>query len=111
MDARKKKKLEQAGWKVGTVQEFLNISEEEAALVEVKLRLARAVVRERNAQRLTQAALAKRIRSSQSRVAKIENADRTVSMDLMVKTLAALGKEPAAIGRIISKPREQARLR
>jgi hypothetical protein len=41
MKAGKQKRLEGAGWRVGTVDEFLGLSKQESALVEVKLRLAR----------------------------------------------------------------------
>ena len=34
MDASKRKRLEEAGWGVGSVQDFLALSDEEAAAVE-----------------------------------------------------------------------------
>lgn len=91
MHKQKRKALETDGWKVGTAQEFLGLSDEEAALIDLKLALGRALKERRTRQRLSQAAVAARIRSSQSRVAKMESGDATVSIDLLVRTLLALG--------------------
>ena len=60
MNTAKRKRLEKAGWKVGTAQEFLNLSAEEAAYVEVKLNLAKVLSNRRKSLRLTQLAVAKR---------------------------------------------------
>jgi len=94
MDITKRKTLEKAGWKVGTVQEFLNLSREEAAYVEVKLHLAKVLLKRRKSLGMSQVAVAKRIRSSQSRVAKMEAGDPSVSIDLLVRSLLALGETP-----------------
>jgi ribosome-binding protein aMBF1 (putative translation factor) len=99
MDKAKQKRLEAAGWKVGTVQDFLDLSPEESLLIDIRARLALVLSERRKAQSLTQAELARRIRSSQSRVAKMEAADGSVSLDLLVRSLLALGttrKELAA---------------
>jgi len=95
MDTARRKRLEKAGWKIGTAQEFLNLSPEEAAYVEVKLNLAKQLSRRRKSLRMTQVAVAKRIKSSQSRVAKMEAGDPSVSIDLLVRSLLALGETPA----------------
>ena len=94
MDTSKRKRLEKAGWKVGTAEEFLNLSAEEAAYVDVKLRLASELSKRRKSLRLTQVAVAKKIGSSQSRVAKMEAGDPSVSIDLLVRSLIALGRTP-----------------
>ena len=91
MHKQKRKALEADGWRVGTTQEFLDLTDEEAALIDLKLALGRALKLRRTRQRLSQAAVAARIRSSQSRVAKMESGDSTVSIDLLVRTLLALG--------------------
>lgn len=91
MQKRKRQALEADGWKVGTTREFLRLSDDEATLIDVKLALGRALKERRTRQRLSQAAVAARIRSSQSRVAKMESGDSTVSIDLLVRTLLALG--------------------
>jgi DNA-binding XRE family transcriptional regulator len=102
MKKSKKKEIEAAGWKIGTAEDFLDLSAEEAALVEIRLRLARSVRELRLEHRLTQGEMAKRIGSSQSRVAKMEKADPSVSLDLMVRSIVALGKSPEEVGRVIS---------
>ncbi len=101
MKASKRKKLEEAGWKVGLTSEFLGLSAEEEMLVNMKMALALKVKERRQRLKMTQQNLAKRLGSSQSRVAKIEIADRSVSMELLVRSLASLGASPAEIGKII----------
>jgi hypothetical protein len=91
MKSAKKDRLQRAGWRVGTPQEFLGLTEEEAALIEIKLALAQDLRKRRLAQRLTQGALAKRLGSSQSRVAKMEASDPTVTVDLLIRGLLAVG--------------------
>jgi len=91
MNKTKRKKLESKGWKVGTVQEFLTLSPEESAYIELKLSLAKNLRKRRRALNLTQMALARRLKSSQSRIAKMESGDPTVSVDLLVRSLLALG--------------------
>jgi transcriptional regulator with XRE-family HTH domain len=44
---------------------------------------------------MTQVAVAKKIKSSQSRVAKMEAGDPSVSIDLLVRSLLALRETPA----------------
>jgi len=91
MDSVKRKRLEKAGWRVGTVQEFLGLSQEQAAYLELKLSLAKKLLRRRKSLRMSQVAVARKIRSSQSRVAKMEAGDPSVSIDLLVRSLIALG--------------------
>jgi Helix-turn-helix len=79
MKTNRRKKLEAAGWKVGTAREFLGLSDEEAAFVELKLTLSASLKKCRTSQGLSQHELAKRLRSSQSRVAKMEASDPAVS--------------------------------
>jgi ribosome-binding protein aMBF1 (putative translation factor) len=91
MKAAKRKRLEQAGWRVGSAEDFLELSKEEQALVEIKLALADAVKTQREKHHLSQATLAARMKSSQSRVAKIEAGDPSVSLDLLVRAVLATG--------------------
>jgi len=102
MDKRKKARLARRGWKTGTVEEFLDLSAEESAYIEMKLALSEKLREKRIGTRLTQAELARAIRSSQSRVAKMEAGDPTVSIDLLVKSLLALGVSRKELGRAIS---------
>ena len=100
--AAKRKNLEADGWKVGSAAEFLNLSDEEVAYIELKLELAKRLKAARIRCRLTQKELAMRIDSSQSRVAKMEVGDRSVSLDLLVKSLLALGVTNEDIGKAIT---------
>jgi len=101
MKASKQNKLEAAGWRVGSAAEFLELSDAEAMLVSMKLALARKVKELRQRKGMTQNDLAKLIGSSQSRVAKLESADRSVSMELLVRSLVTLGASRAQIGKIV----------
>jgi len=103
MDKAKRKQLEARGWRVGTARDFLGLSAEEAALVEMNVRLSQALRARREARGLSQVALAKRLRSSQSRVAKMEAADRTVSIDLLLRGLVVLGATPRDIARVLGR--------
>lgn len=99
MNAAKKKRLESAGWRVGTADEFLGLSPEEAQIVEMKLALGESLKRHRLRKRLTQQALAKRLGSSQSRVAKLESGAAGVSLDLLFRALFATGATSTDIAR------------
>jgi ribosome-binding protein aMBF1 (putative translation factor) len=98
----KRRRLEAKGWKVGTAQEFLRLSAEEAAYIELKVRLAMGVRRWRQRRKLTQADLAKRLQSSQSRIAKMEAGDPSVSLDLLIRSLLTLGASHRELSRIMS---------
>ena len=91
MKANKRQKLEQADWHVGSVDEFLGLSSEESAYIEMKLALSEALKKTRIKKRISQVVLAELIASSQSRVAKMEAGDSSVSIDLLVKSLLAMG--------------------
>ncbi len=101
VETERKKKLEKAGWRVGSADEFLELSPEETAFVEVKLALSAQLKAHRTKQGLSQAQLARRLGSSQSRVAKMEAADSSVSVDLLVRGLIASGVSKRDIGRAI----------
>jgi DNA-binding XRE family transcriptional regulator len=108
MKKAKRARLEAAGWKVGTVRQFLGLSDEEAAFVDLKLALARSLRSRRERKGLTQNQLAELIESSQSRVAKMEAGDRTVSLDLLVRSLLVMGTTKRELARIISAPKRAA---
>ena len=91
MTLEKLKRLRVAGWHAGPPKEFLKMTDEEAALVEIKLALTDAVRQTRIKRKLSQTDLAQRINSSQSRVAEIEARDASVSLDLIVRALFAVG--------------------
>jgi len=100
----KKRRLISKGWKIGNAREFLGLSAEEEAYIDLRLRLADGLRRRRVNRRLTQIALAKAIRSSQSRVAKMEAGDPTVSLDLIIRSLLVLGASRKDLARIILGP-------
>lgn len=102
MDKAKKAKLARKGWKAGSAAEFLGLSTEEIAYVELKLALSEKLKEKRTLSKMTQAELARITRSSQSRIAKMEAGDPTVSIDLLVKSLFALGVSRKELGRSIS---------
>ena len=109
MKKTKRQSLEAAGWRVGGAEEFLELTKEEAAFVEMKLALADSLRRRRIARRLTQAQLAQRIGSSQSRVAKMEAGDPSVSIDLLMKALLSMGASRTELAKVISRRRTATR--
>jgi DNA-binding XRE family transcriptional regulator len=104
MRSQKRARLEAAGWKIGSATEFLGLSKDEAEFVEMKLALANSLRHRRSARKLTQAQLAKLVGSSQSRVAKMEAADPTVTLDLLVRSLLATGATRRDVAGIIRRP-------
>ena len=102
MRKTKKDRLEKQGWKIGSVDEFLDLSPEESAYIEMKLRLSETLRRRRKRRKLSQVEFAKLIKSSQSRVAKMEGGDPSVSLDLLIRSLLALGASNRELARAIS---------
>ena len=101
----KRKRLEAKGWKIGTTRDFLDLSADEEAYVELRLRLAEGLKQRRLRRNLTQIEFAKVVRSSQSRVAKMETGDPTVSLDLLIRSLFALGASRKDLAKLISDSR------
>jgi hypothetical protein len=91
MKAAKRRRLEAAGWKETTVQEFLKLSEADVQYIEMKLALSRLLRLVRERRRLTQTKAAALLKTSQSRLARMEAGDPSVSLDLLVRGLFALG--------------------
>lgn len=100
MNKAKLQKLKEAGWKSGTVQEFLGLSDEENALVEVRVALFEAFQKMRKEKNLTQQEAAKLLNTSQSRISKLEKGDPSVTLDLMIKSLVTLGAKKEDFVRI-----------
>ena len=110
MREEKRRRLEAKGWRIGSTAEFLGLSDEEAAYVDLKVRLAAGLRERRRRRSLTQAELARRLQSSQSRIAKMEAGDPSVSLDLLIRSLFVLGISRRELSRIIaarSQPRER----
>lgn len=101
METEKQKRLEAAGWKVGNVADFLDLTSEESTIVEMRLMLSRSL-KERRKVLMTQAELAAKISSSQPRVAMAENGDSSVSIELLIRAMLATGASPQEIGQIIA---------
>jgi len=101
MDQAERKRLEEAGWQVGSVADFLSLTHEETVYIELRVRLAEALRARRRAARLSQKAFATAMKSSQSRVAKAEANNHSVSVDLLIRSLIAIGVDLSELGRII----------
>ncbi|NER28285.1 MAG: helix-turn-helix transcriptional regulator [Symploca sp. SIO1C4] len=106
MDTIKRQRLEAAGWRVGTAKDFLGLSPAEVKLVELKLTLSKNLKTVRENQKLSQKALATRMKSSQSRVAKIEAGDPSVSLDLIFRALFSSGATREEIAKAIVSSEE-----
>jgi predicted XRE-type DNA-binding protein len=91
MDAKKRKAIEAAGWKVGDAADFLEMSVEERQLLDTRVALARAIRLQRESVKMSQRELGAKMKTSQPRVAKIERAAPDVSLDQLVRALAAAG--------------------
>lgn len=102
MRADKRKKLERAGWVVGSAADFLELSPAEEALIEVKLKLSETLKKIREDKRISQQKLAEIVGSSQSRIAKMEAGDSSVSMDLLVKSIFATGASATVVATAIA---------
>jgi DNA-binding XRE family transcriptional regulator len=102
MNNAKKTRLEAAGWQVGTAADFLGLSKQEAAFVEMKLALARFLRQVRIRRNLSQTRVATLLGSSQSRVAKMESGDPSVSVDLLLRSVLAVGASPGQVVRALA---------
>jgi ribosome-binding protein aMBF1 (putative translation factor) len=102
MKTTKRKALEKRGWRVGSAQDFLALSDEEATIVELKLAMAKLLRERRADSHLSQEALAKLLRSSQSRVAKMEAGDHSVSIELLLRALLRLGTTKRELAKLIA---------
>ena len=109
MEEHKKNRLIARGWKVGNADEFLGLTPEEVAYVELKLLLSDHLKKHRQHKKLTQSELGKLLRSSQSRVAKMEAGDPSVSLDLLIRALLALGASREELAGMI-EPQQRATL-
>lgn len=102
MEKTKKNRLERRGWRIGSAVEFLDLTPEENRYLALKLALGEHLKKRRRSRRLSQETLAKLLSSSQSRVAKMESADPSVSLDLLVRSLLALGSSEKDLAKVIA---------
>lgn len=91
MNESKKKRLEKRGWKFGDAADFLKLTPDEQAYIEMKLSLAKTLEATRKQKGLTQKTLADKLHTSQPRVAMMEKGDPSVTLDLLIRALLALG--------------------
>jgi|SRR5688572_4417043 predicted transcriptional regulator len=103
MKTHKRKRLESAGWRVGSTTEFLDLSSAEELLVEIHLSLSETLRQRRIRARITQTELARLLRSSQSRIAKMESGDQSVSLELLIRALLAIGATRSDLALAIRK--------
>lgn len=101
MDQAKRKRLEAAGWRVGTAAEFFDLSPADTAYLEIRIRLSNALRQRRSSRNISQTDFAAMVGSSQSRVAKMEGSDPSVTLDLLIKALIATGASLAELSRIV----------
>ena len=102
MKQAKRKKLESRGWKTGSAADFMKLTAGEEAYIDLKLSLSASLKNRRQDKKMSQNDLARLIRSSQSRIAKMEAGDPSVSMDLLVKSLLALGASRKEVAKAIA---------
>ena len=102
MDNKTRKRLEAAGWKTGDAKDFLELTDAEAEFIEMKLALAADLKARRLERHLNQTQVARMVGSSQSRVAKMEAADPSVSIDLLIRSLLKLGAERKDVARAVA---------
>jgi predicted XRE-type DNA-binding protein len=101
MRESKRKSLEKRGWRIGSAEDFLNLSAEESEYIELKLKLGQALKNKRQQKGLTQVDAARVLRSSQSRIAKMETGDPSVSIDLLIRALLTMGASAKELGRVV----------
>jgi DNA-binding XRE family transcriptional regulator len=101
MDQTKRERLESKGWRIGAASDFLGLTPEKNTLVEIKLALSQSL-KERRQRLMTQTDLAVKLSSSQPRIAKAENGDASVSIELLIRAMLATGATPQDIGQIIA---------
>lgn len=91
MTKEKKAKLEEAGFVVTSATNWLGLTDEESKIVEMRVALAKEIEKLRVEQGLTQAALAKRLNTKQSGVARMINNPDSSTIDNLMKTMIAMG--------------------
>jgi predicted XRE-type DNA-binding protein len=100
MDAAKRKTIEAAGWRVGDTNDFLELSDKESQLLDIRVKLALAIRQQREAVHLSQKELGALLKTSQPRVARIERAASDVSMDQLIRAFTVAG------GKIVVKTKK-----
>lgn len=102
MKKTKKDKLQKLGYIVTDTKEYLGLSQEEMALIDLKIQLMQKLKAIRQKAGVTQKELAKLMHTSQSRIAMLEGGSSDVSLDLVCKALFALGISKKQIANAIA---------
>ena len=105
IDSKKQKQLARKGWVVTTAADFLDLTSEESAYIELKLLLSQSLRERRKVRQLSQGVVAESIGASQLSVSKTAQTDPAVSLDLLVRSLLSLGVTPEEIGQIFMDSR------
>jgi len=108
MEKNKRDKLKEKGYRIGSAADFLKLTPEEEAYIDIRLDISNMVKAQRAKKGWTQEQLARSIGSSQSRIAKLEAGDPGISMDLMIKSLLRLGTSKKQIGKLLEGELETA---
>ena len=112
MDSKKRRRLEAAGWRVGTVPEFLGLTDAEFELVEMHVRLTDEIKRRLEKAKISQARLAEELGTSAPRLSNML-AGKQVSTDALVRALIVLGATVREVGKVVGgeKPKAKPRRR
>ena len=103
MNEQRRAELEAKGFKVSTVQEFMDLTDEDMEIIELRVALVKALRKLRQETLdVSQETFAELIGSSQSRVAKMEAGDPSVSLDLLLKSLVRGGVTREEIGEALA---------
>ncbi|MFW6347764.1 MAG: helix-turn-helix domain-containing protein [Cyclonatronaceae bacterium] len=108
MEKKKQEQLEQKGYRTGSAAEFLALTPEEEAYINIRLDISNMVKAQRTKRGWTQTQLARSIGSGQSRIARLEGGDPGISMDLMIRALLQLGISKKQIGKLLEGELEAA---
>lgn len=108
MDEAMRERLGADGWRVADVQDFLGLRNDEMAYIDLCATLRRAARSRREDAGLSQHALARRLGSTKTQVARMESGDPSGSIDLMVRALLATGATAADVADVIAPGRASA---
>jgi transcriptional regulator with XRE-family HTH domain len=104
MDPERRRELEGYGYVVTTAAEWLGLSKAESDFIDICLSLRHLIRFARERAGLTQAQAARRLKSSQSRVSKMEAGDPSVSLDLLVTSALTLGATRQEVATAVAGP-------
>ena len=101
LNAKKKARIEAMGGRVTTVEEWLDLTPEEVALIDMKIRLGNELRALRRERRLSQEEAAKLLKTSQGRISKMERGQ--ASLDQLTRSLLSMGESRKDLARVIAQ--------